>query len=231
MTFPRGKTAKRINVGISERGLSMFGGTMLLLYLARNRNPAGALAGLLGAALLYRGISGQDPLYTWLGVSTAGTDHTLYVEKAMTINRPRQEVYAYWRTLENLPRFMEHVKSIESMEQGRSHWVVHISPDITLDWDAQITEDRTDERIAWQSLPGSSVQHEGSVRFVDAPGDRGTEVTMALTYRPPAGAAGMAVERLHQVVTAQQIQEDLRRFKQILETGERLTVEGQPAGS
>ena len=150
----------------------------------------------------------------------------------LELNRalPREEVYEYWRTLENLPHFMDHVESVRTLGEGRSHWVVYLSPRLKLEWDAQITADRSGETIAWQSLPDSSVQHEGSVHFKDAPADRGTEVSVMLAYRPPAGVVGAAFESLHSAVTEQQVKEDLRRFKQILEAGEPATIEGQPIG-
>lgn len=218
-----------------QRGISVFGGMLGLLYFVRNRKPSGVLAGMVGAAFMYRGITGRSLLYESLDaldINPIGSkDGSLHLKRAVTINRPRQEIYDYWHTLENLPRIMHHVESVRTIGERRTHWVVNISPGLTLEWDAEIVEDREGERIVWRSLPDATVAHEGSVRFADAPGDRGTELIVAMSYRPPLGMAGAVVEKLHKAVTEQQIKEDLRRFKQTMETGVQATTQGQPSGT
>jgi len=148
----------------------------------------------------------------------------------MTILRPPEELYRFWRNFENLPRFMRYLESVQSQGGNRSHWVACGPLDLRVEWDEEITEDRTNAMIAWRSLPGSTVDTEGSVRFQRAPTDRGTEVIVTMRYDPPAGMAGHLIARLFGRSADQEIREDVRRFKRLMETGEIPTTKGQPSG-
>ena len=150
---------------------------------------------------------------------------------AITINLPPEMVYAYWRDLENLPTFMYHLESVQETGDHRSHWVAKAPAATTVEWDAEITEDVPAERIAWRSLDGASVENSGCVRFNAAPATQGTEVHVELTYSPPGGALGTLVAKLFGEEPNQQIGDDLRRLKQVLETGEIARSEGSPLGS
>lgn len=143
-----------------------------------------------------------------------------HVTGSMTVNRPPAEVYEFWRNLENLPRFMRHLRSVTVTGPDRSHWVVQGPGGIDAEWDAEILEDRPGEFLAWRSLPGSGVENSGWVSFRPAPGGRGTEVSLRLTYHPPAGRLGAAVAWLFGREPERQLREDMRRFKQVIETGE-----------
>jgi uncharacterized membrane protein len=154
----------------------------------------------------------------------------LHVIRSVTINRPRQEVYEFWRDLEHLPTFMIHLEAVTSSGNRRSHWVAN-APTGRVEWDAETIEDRPGEIIAWQSLDGSDVPNGGSVRFTDAPADRGTEVHVDLHYDPPAGRAGAIVATLFGEEPQQQLRDDLRRFKQVMETGEVVRSDGSPEGA
>jgi uncharacterized membrane protein len=151
------------------------------------------------------------------------------VRRAVTINRPRSEIYAFWRQLDNLPRFMTHLKSVTDAANGKSHWVAKGPAGSDVEWDAEIVQDVQDEYLAWRSLAGS-VPNRGEVRFKDAPAGRGTEIHAFFTYNPPAGEAGQLVARIFGEDPDTQTREDLRRFKWILETGEVPTTEGQTSG-
>lgn len=142
-----------------------------------------------------------------------------HVSKAITINRSPDEVYRFWRDFENLPRFMAHLESVQSVN-GRSHWQAKGPLGTTIDWDADVVEDRPNELITWRSAAGADVDNQGSVRFRPGPGGRGTEVVVELTYQPPAGSIGAAAAKLLGEEPAQQIAGDLRRLKQVLETGD-----------
>jgi uncharacterized membrane protein len=142
------------------------------------------------------------------------------VERVTTINKPVHEVYEFWREFQNFPRFMRHIESVEVLGDRRSRWRAKAPAGRTVEWDAEILEDRQDEWIAWRSLPGSQVENSGSVRFAAAPGARGTEVRVQLQYSPPAGRVGRGIAWLFGEEPEQQIHEDLRRFKQLMETGE-----------
>jgi uncharacterized membrane protein len=142
------------------------------------------------------------------------------VTRVITIGRPAEELYQFWRKLENLPRFMRHLESVQTMDERRSHWKVQAPLGRTVEWDAEITEDRPNERIAWRSLPGADVTNSGSVSFERAPGGRGTVVRVELQYDPPGGAIGATFAKLFGKAPEQEVQEDLRAFKQVIETGE-----------
>jgi uncharacterized membrane protein len=149
----------------------------------------------------------------------------------VTVNRPRTEVYAFWRNLENLPQFMTHLKSVENLDGKRSHWVARAPAGVTIEWQAEIIGEQEDTFLGWRSLPGSDVDNLGMVYFRDAPGGRGTEVKVVMGYTPPGGVAGLAIARLLNEVTAQKVKEDLRNFKQMMEAGEVPTNDGQSRGS
>jgi uncharacterized membrane protein len=154
------------------------------------------------------------------------------VIESVTISRAPQEVYRFWRNLENLSRFMRHLQSVEVRSDGRSRWRASIpGTEFVVEWDAEMTDDREGELIAWRSLPHAALYNEGTVNFLAAPGNGGTEVRATILYRPPGGAIEAAVARLLNALPAQMVREDLRRCKQALETGEVPTIEGQPAGT
>ena len=150
----------------------------------------------------------------------AAAARTQPVIRTITINHAPDEVYRFWRNFENLPRFMQHLESVEVLDDRRSHWKAAAPAGRTVEWDAEITEDRPGELIAWRSLEGADISHSGRVRFLKAPGDRGTEVHVELHYDPPAGKLGTAVAKLFGEEPGQQVDRDIRRFKQVMETGE-----------
>ncbi len=220
---------EKINVGREERTMSMVGGSALLLWsLARRSGMAVPLA-LSGGYLLYRGVSGKCPLYGAMDIHRTEGEG-IKVERSLTIAKPVAEVFNFWRNFENLPRFMNYLEKVEVTGERTSRWVAKAPIDLQVEWEAEITEERQNELIAWRSLPGSEVENSGSVRFKSAPGDRGTEIIVNLEFQPPGGSAGAAVARLFGKHPDLQVREDLRRFKQIMETGETATVSGQPSG-
>lgn len=157
------------------------------------------------------------------------------VGRAVTINRPRHELYAFWRDFRNLPRILENIESVTELDERRSHWVVRAPAGTTVEWDSVIVEDIPDELISWQSEPGADVTNSGRIDFRDAPGARGTLVTATIAYDPPGGAAGKLVAKLFQREPKIQARRDLRRFKQFMETGEiatsRMNAEENPEAS
>lgn len=230
--------SQSMNMSDGERLASFAGGGLLAAYAARRGDPLGWALTLLGGSLAVQGLSGRSPLHTWLNVQRhAGAGgaaavirgSAVHVERSVTVLRPVEEVYAFWRRLENLPRFMQHVVSVTSLGPNLHRWVAR-GPLGTVQWDAEIFEEHSPWFIAWRSLPGSAIRNAGSVRFSPAPAGRGTELHVSLAYKPPAGALGAAIARLMGEEPALQVADDLRRFKQIMETGEIPTVAGQPAG-
>jgi uncharacterized membrane protein len=151
------------------------------------------------------------------------------VRKSVTIDKPAEELYRFWRNFEDLPRFMRHLQSVRS-SRGRLQWVSAGPLGKNFSWEAEIVDDRENELISWRSLPGSQIQNQGSVRFQTAPEGRGTEMRVELMYRPPAGRVGAAFATLFGEEPEQQVREDLRRFKELMEAGEIATTDGQPHG-
>jgi uncharacterized membrane protein len=147
-----------------------------------------------------------------------------------TVNKPASEVYRFWRSFENLPTFMAHVDDVRTNTDGSSHWSVSAPFGRTVEWDATTTEDVPDRRISWRSTKKADVANEGSVEFVPAPGDRGTEVHVHISYDMPGGRLGKAAAKYFGEDPNQQLDDDLRRFKQVLETGEVVRSEGAPGG-
>ena len=159
-----------------------------------------------------------------------GGGRDMHVTKAITINRSQDEVYAFWHNFENFPRFMNHLESVRTNGDGRSHWKAKGPAGKTVEWDAEIVEDRPNELIAWRSVPGSEVETAGSVRFTPAPRGLGTEVRVEMDYDPPAGVVGAAVAKLFGREPAGELITDLRQFKQVMELGEVVHSEASIVG-
>lgn len=236
-----------INVSQPERWASVIGGALLTAYgVSRGTNEefleggwTGWALALAGTALVYRGATGHCDVYATLGVNTsngqserASVHHGagIKVEKSVIINKPAAELYQYWRNLENLPRFMKHLEAVQKLDEKRSHWIAKAPMGYQVEWDAEIINEEENELIAWRSLDGSEIPNAGSVRFETNTNGRGTIVKVALSYEPPAGKIGALVAKLFGEEPNRQVEEDLRRFKQLLETGEIATTEGQPSG-
>lgn len=196
---------------------------LLGVALAKSHKPQRAL--LAGAAVLgvtALDIRGTEQLARSRKAPTPEImqERGIPVLKSVTIERPRHEVYAFWRNFTNLPHFMRHLESVEITGDRRSHWVAQGPAGARAEWDAELTEERENDLIAWRSLGGAEVYNAGTVRFRDAPGNRGTVVTVEMHYAPPGGYIGAAILRLFRREPGQEVFEDLRRLKQVLETGD-----------
>lgn len=225
-----------INVGPTERLLSVLTGSTLAALGLRRGTLGGLAMSLAGGALVYRGVTGHCDMYDALNLDSAHTEHAIthmhkgiLVRESYTINRSPEECYQFWRKLENLPRFMTHLRSVRELDERRSRWEARAPMGRTVAWDAEIITDRPNELIAWKSVGDSDIDHAGSVAFRPAPGNRGTEVTVELNYEPPAGQLGRAISWMFGEEPEIQVREDLRHFKQFMETGEIPTTEGQPS--
>ena len=195
---------------------------------ARDRGRAvAATVGVVGAATadLYGAVQLEHD-GEGRGLARHRLPREIRVRKAVTVNRPAAEVYRFWRDLRNLPRFLQHLQSVEELGGRRSRWRTRGPAGMSIEWEAEITADRPNELIAWRSVEGSTVENFGSVRFVPAPGGRGTEVHVDLHYNPPGGRVAVALARLFGESADEQVYDDLRAFKQVLETGEVLVSEG-----
>lgn len=219
------------NISKIERwASSLMGGALAAVGLQR-RNRA---LGIAGFALLGRGASGFCPVNAAVGRNTAegtdtrarlGGDRGVNVEAAIRIYRSPQEIYAYWRMLENLPKFMDHLVDVRDIDGRRSHWIAKGPLGVQVEWDAEIIKDVPPELISWKTVNDADVASAGSVWFTQTPSDQGTVVRVKLQYDPPAGKLGATVAWMLGDDPQSAIEEDLRRFKQLLETGEVSTRE------
>jgi uncharacterized membrane protein len=211
-----------------ERWASLIGGGAMVLMGLRQGSLRGALTALAGGGLVYQGATKQSTIQK--AQEAIGLNQPIKVEKTVTINKSAEELYRFWHDFENLPTFMKHLKSVKVHNEKRSHWIANAPLDNTVEWDADILEDRENEFISWASVEGADVDNSGFVRFTKAPGDRGTEVKVVLEYNPPGGALAATVAKLFGEEPEQQIGDELRRFKMLMEAGEIATTEGQPSG-
>jgi uncharacterized membrane protein len=142
------------------------------------------------------------------------------VGRTVTVNRPRQELYAFWRDLRNLPLFMENIRSITLSDGNRSHWIVDAPAGHTVEWDAVLTSDEPGSLLTWETVEGASVRNSGRIEFRDSSNGRGTLVTATIEYDAPGGSVGKTIAKLFQKEPQIQVRRDLRRFKQLMEAGE-----------
>ncbi len=240
---PSGKaeiTNSNINISTPERVGLLLGGAALVVYGLSRRSTGGFLLTLLGSGLVHQGGTGYCAAYHALGINTAARSASdkqagrvardVHVEKAILINRRPEEIYRFWRSFENLPRFMKNLESVTETGTNRTHWVAKGPTGKFVEWDAEIYNERENEFIAWRSLEDADITNAGSVHFKEAPGGQGTRVEVTLNYNLPGGKFSAAVAQLFGEGPDQLIQEDLRNLKQVLETGEMATVEGQSSG-
>jgi len=222
------------NVGDVERMASALVGGGLLVGGLMRRSWAGAGLSLIGGALLYRGMSGYCALFNAMGIDSTGdgsstnaigrrkgkSSQATKIRKSIEINRPPAELYRYWRTLENLPRVMSHLESVQVINDRLSHWVVKTMPGApSVEWDAEIINDIEHERIGWRSLTGADVDNTGSVEFEPTGDGQRTRLTVTLQYAPPAGRIGTAIAKLLGEDPEYKIARDLERFKETMEAG------------
>jgi len=221
-----------VNVGRTERIASAVGGAALAALGARERGVRGAVLGLLGLALVHRGASGHCAVYGTMGVDTAGhggrrrrpADGTaeeagISVSASITVKRPAEELYAFWRDFRNAPRYMDRIVRVEVLDELRSRWTASGPTGQSWEWESEVTEDVPGALIAWESLPGSELPNRGWVQFA-ATGDGRTEVRYFVEFDPPAGVVGQAIARVFQEAPEEMARGDLRRFRALVESGE-----------
>ena len=221
----------RTNVSSSERWASLLAGSALLGYGISARSGS-LLSSLAGGYLIFRAMTGHCPGYQAMGVSMSdataensviAAGHGTKVEETITIARPVNEIYQFWRDFENLPKFMTHLLDVDTTTDGQSHWVAQGPLGLRVEWDAELITDTPNEVIAWRSLQGSDVDTAGSVHFRTV-GAGQTEIRVILKYDPPAGKLGTAVAKLVGQEPKQQVREDLQRLKMLLESPTSPTV-------
>ena len=232
LEFPQDVNEARVRTGRNisdvERWLSIAAGVGLATYGLTRRRGAGAwMLAAFGGLLVRRGASGHCDTYELLGINTAGTGQDtrralggsagVIVDESVTINQPVEMLYRFWRNLENLPRVMRHLESVERVTDTLSRWRAKGPANTTVEWNAEIINEIPNKLIAWQSIEGSDVVSAGSVNFEDLGTGRGTRVTVRLQYSPPGGKVGAAIVKLVGSDAATEIRADLRQFKQTVE--------------
>ena len=231
-TTTAGFDAEREDTGmmyrVGQAAMVLSGAALVAIAARQGRWKTIGAAALAGAPLVYRGATGHWPVPQSVAHKASDALAPAPVETVVTINKPRAELYEYWRRLENLPRFMKNLDQVTDLGNGRSHWVGKSPLGFKVEWDAEIVDEREGRLLSWRSLPGSQVHNAGTVFFDDAPNGRGTVVRVSMELR--AAGIGQAVGRALSGVTEQQVREDLRRFKELMETGEIATTDGQPHG-
>ena len=217
---------RSLSLADAEAWLALGAGVLLLAVAASRRPPVGACLAASSAPLLYRGITGRWPdVLNSSGIrdSTKGAlggNRGIHVRESIRLEKPVAGVYQFWRRLENLPQFMNHLDRVTEAADGTSHWVASGPAGLAVEWDAEIINEVENKVLAWRSLPGSDVVTAGAVNFDVARAGRSTQLTVHLQYAPPAGKAGAMVAALFGREPSQTVREELRHFKQLLEAGE-----------
>lgn len=226
-----GEGARRHNLGKADRVLSALLGATTLISTVRWHGVGRAAAAGSGMMLLTRAATGHSKVYDALGVSSAalGEGGGINLDVGITILRPREEIFEFWRDVTNLPLFMHHLVSVTDVGDGVTVWKAKGPRGIAVEWEAQLINEEPPEYLAWQSLPGSQIEQAGSVHFRDA-GDKGTEVRLKMRYRPRGMVPGFVLAKMLNPVTEEEVLSDLRRLKHVMETGVDITTEGQPTG-
>ncbi len=203
------------NVNLTERIISLVSGSLLLCSAFSGR--ARLLKGLTGGLLVFRGASGYCPAYDALGYKTAGEKDYIHISTTVAVDRPRQEVYAFWRKLDNLPSFMKHLESVEVLDEQTSEWTLRIPGGVgTVSWKSSIIKDEPDTHLSWRSLPGSDIENTGFVDFRDTQ-QLGTVVHVVIAYYLPAGKVGEGVAKLFNPVFEKMVRDDIRNFRSYME--------------
>jgi uncharacterized membrane protein len=233
-----------VNVNDRERLISATAGAALALLGISRRSIPGLLLAGLGGGLMYRAATGHCHLYEALGIDTAmpregeGSatpeqyfNRGIHIVQAFSINKSPDELYQYWRKLDNLPSILSYLESVTVTDEKRSHWVARGPLDMKWEWDAEIINDEPNRLIAWRSVGNADVDNAGSVTFTQGPEGRGTEVKVVIDYIPTGGRFGQIIAKFLGRDPSAEVREGLRDFKRVMETGEKPTTEGQPRGT
>lgn len=222
-----------VNVGIPERIASTVAGGALVAFGIKQGGIFGTVLSLLGGGLVLRGATGHCSMYEALDIDGSSEEklpaENVHVVKSLTINKSAAELFAFWRDFENLSQIMMHLESVTEIDNKRSHWKAKAPVGASVEWEAEITSERENEFIEWSSVENSDVANSGKVEFLPTQ-DRGTEVKVTLHYQSPGGKIGSLFAKFFGEEPEQQVAEDLRRLKQLMESGTIMTIEGQSSG-
>ncbi len=223
-SVPQLSSSNMVNVSWPERMVSSTVGALLFTNGIGNlfNNPlSGLLKTALGGYLVYRGASGNCALYGMLGTNNQTQVHSgsVNIRTTMVVNKPKHEVYQFWRKLENLPLFMKHLKTVREQDNKRSHWEALMPGNLgVIKWEAEIVEEEENRKIAWQSIPNSTIENAGKVVFEEALGGQGTKLDIVISYRPPAGDIGRGIAKMMNPMVEKYVREDVANFKSHIES-------------
>lgn len=208
----------KANVNFPERVISIISGSFLMCNAVSSK---GSFTKTLAAGyLMFRGTTGYCPAYDAVGKTLGIKGRNINIYTSVTVNRPPKEVYAFWRKLENLPLFMEHIEEVKAIDNTNSEWKVRVPGGLgTISWQSRIVEDVPEQRLSWHSLPDSVIENAGNVQFLKS-GKNGTELHVFISYRVPAGKVGEKVARLFNPMFEEMVRDDIKNFREFLETGE-----------
>lgn len=209
-----------VNVTIPERVVSAVAGGWLLYQSLKKGGSGRLIKALTGGFLLYRASTGNCPGYSAMGKKRLPDPiRNINIRATVVVARPRDEVYSFWRNLENLPLFMKHLESVEQTDGRHSHWKAKIPGGLgTIGWKAEIVKEENGEMLGWNSLPNATIENAGKVAFSDV-GEHSTQIDVVITYRAPLGPAGAGVSKLLNPLFEKMVLEDVRNFKRYIETG------------
>lgn len=216
-----GRRGRPVNVGQTERMISAIAGGALALYGLRRGSLGGLLVAAVGAALGYRGVSGNCQLYEKLGIDSAAARANVgnlgvKIDKEIVVNAPPERLYGIWRNFENLPKILSQIERVEILSPTRSRWT--LKAPVSISWEAELINDKLNQLIAWRTAGNQSVEHAGSVTF-EPIGDGSTRVHVSLQYAPPGGQIGHAVASLFSEDAGSKVEQDLANFKRAVEEG------------
>lgn len=235
---PRDVSDQRENVGRAERWISVLAGSALTVYGLDRRDAGGAVVALLGAALVHRGATARCPVYSSLGLSSAGdtgarerrrepasraavfrASDAVKVERSIAIARAPGELYALWKDPANLPRFMDWLEGVEQIDVRHARWTARGPAGTSVSWVAEVINDIPNSLIAWKSVEDADIRNAGSVHFRRTEDGLGTEVRLVFEWLPPGGRAGMIMAKLLGSAPERRIEEGLAKFKELAEAG------------
>lgn len=215
-TANRFQSTPEINVGLWDRWLSLAAGTVLGTKGIFRRWPGGLLLAIGGGYLVYRGWTGRCSAYRAMGILSI-PQPIVHICQRITVRRSPEEVYRFWRDFQNLPRFIKYLAEVTPTGDAGARWVVRLPGGFEMAWDTAVVEDRAGVQFVCELLPGQGMEARGEVQFIKALGDGGTDVRVRLTYRPSGGLIGDTAVWTLQGLASQQLKQDLRRFKRLIE--------------
>ncbi|HEV9035762.1 MAG TPA: SRPBCC family protein [Puia sp.] len=218
------------DISDDQRAVSAFAGSLLLYFVAK-RHRIDSLLMLGGGYLLYRAVSGHCPVSQALKARPRADGSNINIRTSVVVNKPRADVYAFWRRLENWPLFMRHLENVDELDGNRSVWRLNMPGMDEIRWDARVVKEEKDAELSWHSVPGAPIESTGKINFSDTPGDA-TRIDVLLSYRAPSGALGEKLSRLLTPAFRSRVEEDIRNFKHYFENIgiEDSRVDGKNAG-